>query len=232
MVLRLAQRILARPQNPGSLAAPIASLSGMDIPDRQWHYSDSRVLVDKIVTGPLDNSVYLIVCAATGDSLIIDAASEAARIIEMTRGTTVRAVLTTHGHWDHVGATAEVATALGVPAYIGAEDISISNLEQVLPLDEGDFTVGNLNLEIIATPGHTQGSRCIKVGDLLFTGDTLFPGGPGATQNAGHFAQIMNSLDTKLFTHDDKTMILPGHGLDTTIGAERGSVEDWRQRGW
>ena len=204
----------------------------MDNSNRQWLFADSDVVVDKIVTGPLENNVYLIVSAASGDSVIVDAASEASRIIEMAAGTNVRAVLTTHGHWDHVGATTEVATTLGVPAYIGPEDLTSSKLDEALPLDEGEFVAGDLKLEIIATPGHTQGSRCIKVGSLLFTGDTLFPGGPGATQNAGHFAQIMNSLDTKLFTQDDATTILPGHGLETTIGAERGSVEDWRSRGW
>lgn len=204
----------------------------MEKANRQWLFTDSGVLVAKIVTGPLENNVYLIVSADSNDSVIVDAASEAARIIEMAEGTNVGAVLTTHGHWDHVGATAEVAEALGVPAYVGPEDLAISKLDHATALDAGPLVVGGLTLEIIATPGHTQGSRCIKVGSLLFTGDTLFPGGPGATQNAGHFAQIMNSLDTKLFTQADETRILPGHGLDTTIGAERGSVEDWRSRGW
>ncbi|MCP3975085.1 MAG: MBL fold metallo-hydrolase [bacterium] len=204
----------------------------MEKSNRQWHFTDSGVAVDKIVTGPLDNNVYLIVSVDSNDSVIVDAASNAAQIIDMAEGTDVGAVLTTHGHWDHVGATAQVATTLAVPASIGPEDLAISKLDDATALDEGPLVIGGLTLEIIATPGHTQGSRCIKVGNLLFTGDTLFPGGPGATQNAGHFAQIMNSLDTKLFTLADATRILPGHGLDTTIGAERGSVEDWRSRGW
>ncbi len=96
----------------------------------------------------------------------------------------------------------------------------------------GTFPLGRLELEIIATPGHTPGSHCIAAGPVVFTGDTLFPGGPGATQNPAAFAEIMASLDSNLFTRADHTMILPGHGLHTTIGAERGSVEDWRRRGW
>ena len=98
----------------------------------------------------------------------------------------------------------------------------------------GDVTldVGDHRFELLWTPGHTPGSHCIGVGPVIFTGDTLFPGGPGATQGPAAFTQIMESLDTHLFTRPDDTMILPGHGLHTTIGAERASVEDWRRRGW
>jgi glyoxylase-like metal-dependent hydrolase (beta-lactamase superfamily II) len=195
-------------------------------------YADDRVLVDKIVTNPLDNNVFLLTCAASGRSLIIDAAADAARILDLAAGTDVRAVLTTHGHWDHVGAAAEVSAALGVPLYIGAADAALSGLSGTHVLAAGLIPLGELEIEIIATPGHTPGSHCISVGPVIFTGDTLFPGGPGATQNRTDFAQIMDSLDTHLFTRPDDTMILPGHGLHTTIGAERGSVEDWRRRGW
>jgi glyoxylase-like metal-dependent hydrolase (beta-lactamase superfamily II) len=108
----------------------------------------------------------------------------------------------------------------------------MAKLAETEPLDEGVFVLGEQQLEIIATPGHTPGSRCIRAGQIIFTGDTLFPGGPGATQTRGDFEQIMESLDTKLFTQGDGTLILPGHGLHTTIGEERPSVEEWRARGW
>jgi glyoxylase-like metal-dependent hydrolase (beta-lactamase superfamily II) len=204
----------------------------MNPSSRSWHHADDRLLVDKIVTGPLENNVYLIACAATGEAVIIDAAGEPARILEMAAEAHVTAVLTTHGHWDHVGAADEVAGALEVPILIGPEDAAMASLEDTTALDAGSMAVGDLTLEIIATPGHTPGSRCIKVGNLIFTGDTLFPGGPGATGTPADFKQIMESLDTKLFTQTDETMILPGHGLDTTIGNERPSVEEWRRRGW
>jgi len=204
----------------------------MDRNSRQWHYSGDEILVDKIVTAPLENNVFLLVCAATGDSVIIDAASDADRIVAMAADTNVAAVFTTHGHWDHVGATEDVANRLGVAHYIGAADAEMAKLGTAQPFVAGEFPLGELALEIIPTPGHTAGSHCIKAGHLIFTGDTLFPGGPGATQNATNFEQIMESLDTKLFIHPDDTIILPGHGLDTTLGAERPSVEEWRARGW
>ena len=204
----------------------------MDLTSRQWHYSNDTILVDKIVTAPLENNVFLLVCAATGDSVIIDAASDAERILAMAEGTNVTAVFTTHGHWDHVGATEDVAEQLGVVHYIGAEDAPMAKLATAEPFVAGNFSLGSLTLEIIHTPGHTPGSHCIKAGHLIFTGDTLFPGGPGATQNAENFTQIMESLDTKLFPYPDETIILPGHGLDTTLGAERPSIEEWRARGW
>jgi glyoxylase-like metal-dependent hydrolase (beta-lactamase superfamily II) len=200
------------------------------VPERL--YSSGRILVDKIVTDPLENNVFLLTCAVSMRSVIIDAASEADRIVELAAGTDVRAILTTHGHWDHVGAAAEVAAALGVPVYIGEDDATMSGLIGTHPLTPGVIPLGESELEIIATPGHTPGSHCISVGPVIFTGDTLFPGGPGATRSPEAFAQIMESLDTRLFTRPDDTMILPGHGLHTTIGAERGSVEEWRRRGW
>lgn len=195
-------------------------------------YTSDRILVDKIVTSPLDNNVFLLTCAISNKSVIIDAAAEADRILELAGPTDVRAVLTTHGHWDHVGAAAEVSAALSVPVYIGAEDAALSGLAGTHALTTGVIPLGELQLEIVATPGHTPGSHCASVGPVIFTGDTLFPGGPGATQDPAAFAQIMDSLDTHLFTRPDDTMILPGHGLHTTIGVERGSVEDWRRRGW
>lgn len=204
----------------------------MTAPTDRLHYADDRVRVDKIVVGPLDNNVFLLVCAATSQAVVIDAAADAPAIVEMAVGTAPQAVLTTHGHWDHVGAATAVGSALDVPVYIGPEDKAMAKLPEALDLAAGKLPLGELELEIIATPGHTPGSRCIKVGHLIFTGDTLFPGGPGATQSPGDFETIMASLDDKLFTEPDETMILPGHGLDTTIGAERPHVEKWRARGW
>ena len=210
----------------------LATLVSVKSGDRDWQISSEGILVDKIVTKPLENNVYLAVCSQTRAAVIIDAAAEVERIVQMAAGTDVRAILTTHGHWDHVGAARELAAELGVPIYIGPEDAAMAKLTDAEPLAAGPFAMGERQLEIIATPGHTPGSRCIRAGRIIFTGDTLFPGGPGATQTAKDFNRIMDSLDTKLFTQSDETLILPGHGPDTTIGDERSSVEEWRARGW
>ena len=204
----------------------------MNRTSRQWHYADDNILVDKVVVGSLDNNVFLLVDPSTSRSVIIDASTSPDAILAMAAGTEVQAILTTHGHWDHVGAANEVGDALGVRVFIGPEDKAMGKLPEADSLDAGQMPLGELELEIIATPGHTPGSRCIRVGHLIFTGDTLFPGGPGATQSPDNFKTIMESLDNKLFTQPDETMILPGHGLDTTIGAERPHVEEWRARGW
>lgn len=204
----------------------------MDTSDRAWHYADDDVLVGKIVAGQLDNNVFLVACARTNDAVIVDAAAEPERILELAAGTNVTAILTTHGHWDHVGAAAHVASALNVPIHIGAADAAMAKLAETSALEAGTLPVGDVELEVIPSPGHTPGSHCFRVGHLIFTGDTLFPGGPGATGSPASFKQIMETLDTKLFTAPDETVILPGHGADTTIGQERPSVEEWRQRGW
>lgn len=204
----------------------------MDANDRLWHYSDERLRVGRLVAGPLDNNVFLLVDAATNRSVIIDAAADPDSIERLAADTEVQAIVTTHGHWDHVGAADEVAARLQVPVMIGAADRQMSGLADPVDLEPGEMQLGELTLEVIATPGHTLGSHCVGVGGLLFTGDTLFPGGPGATRSPEDFARIMASLDDELFIRPGGTMILPGHGLDTTIGAERPHVEEWRARGW
>ena len=197
-----------------------------------WHFSDDAVRVGRLVAGSLDNNVFLLACAATHEAIVIDAAANPSAIVAMTADHRVKAIVTTHGHWDHVGAAAAVSTALDVPILIGEADAAMAKLATWSPLEPGPLPVGELEVEVIATPGHTPGSHCLRVGELVFTGDTLFPGGPGATRSPTEFKEIMRSLDERLFTLPDATMVLPGHGLDTTIGAERPFIEEWRARGW
>ena len=186
------------------------------------------------MAGEYENNIYLIVCATTGKAVLIDAAAEAPRIISAGAGTDVTAILTTHGHFDHIGAVQELQDAWEIPFRLHPADTEIAQRTPDDPLSDGaTIAVGELRIDTIWTPGHTPGSTCFLVEDLLFTGDTLFPGGPGATRFPyADFDQIMRSLESRLFILDDATPFFPGHGKPSTIGEERPSLEDWRTRRW
>jgi glyoxylase-like metal-dependent hydrolase (beta-lactamase superfamily II) len=186
-----------------------------------------------VVTEPLENNVYLVACARTGDAVIVDAAGEAERILDAAAGLRVRSVLTTHGHPDHIGAARQVSEHLGVPFRIHPADVALTGLEPDLALSDGEeIPVGEGMLRVVHTPGHTPGSVCFSAPPLLFSGDTLFPGGPGKTGDPERFAEIMRSLEDRLFTLPDDTVVFPGHGPRTTIGTERPALPEWWRRGW
>ena len=190
-------------------------------------------VIDRVVAGPLDNNTYIVSDPSTGEAVIIDAADEPGVILAACRDLTVTAILTTHGHWDHVAAADAVADALGAPIHIHPADHAASGLDQTNPLtDDEAVGVGGFELRSIATPGHTPGSMCFAGYGIVFTGDTLFPGGPGATGDPEAFRTIMGSLRTRLFIMPDDTLVLPGHGAPTTLGAERPSLDGWQARGW
>ena len=195
---------------------------------RPHHIETDTLTVDKLCVGPLENNVYVVACARTASAIIIDAAAEAARIVDAVRGLDVTAIVTTHGHWDHVGALDEVRTALDVDAMIHPADAC--DITDTVPIPS-TLAIGDLRFEALVVPGHTPGSTCIVGHGLAFTGDTLFPGGPGATSGPDAFAAIMRGLRANLFGLDDATIVLPGHGLDTTIGRERPHLDDWQRRG-
>ena len=189
--------------------------------------------VHRLVAGPLENNVYIVVCKATGEAVIIDAADDAGRIIDKAAPFRVQAVLTTHSHADHIGAATAVRDALGVPFCIHPADAPATGITPFDPISHGEqIRFGDLTMEAIHTPGHTPGSTCFLLEDLLFSGDTLFPGGPGATTDPARFHEVMTSLEQHLFTLPDETRVLPGHGLATTIGAERPSLPEWWRRGY
>ena len=189
--------------------------------------------ISRIVTPPLDNNVYLIKCTETGASLVVDAASDAKAIIALTEGADVLGVATTHGHWDHHGAIPEVTDALGAAFMLHRADVDIAGKIPDSLLAPGPLTIGNVKAQIFHTPGHTPGSICIAFDGVVITGDTLFPGGPGATRfDYSSFDTIIESITSKLFTLPDATIVLPGHGDSTTIGTERPQLSAWVERGW
>lgn len=197
-----------------------------------WHLETATVLIRKVCVGGLENNAYVVACAVTRKAVLVDAAAEAERLLEELADVEPLAILTTHGHWDHVGAAAEVSQRLGVPFRVHAADSEMVAAPVDEPIAVGAITVGNLTIEAIHTPGHTQGSVTFSVGGVLLTGDTLFPGGPGGTASEQSFGQIIVSLETAIFSKPDQTLVFPGHGLDTTIGAERPDLAAWRARGW
>ena len=200
------------------------------------HWNDSNVEVHKLVVGPFDNNVFVIRCRATGDAVLIDAANEHEKLLELCAQLGVRRVLETHGHWDHIQAIPAMREAGYEVAVTAADAPRLKDVGYDVFIDDAEvIEVGNLRLHAIHNPGHTEGSISFAVANtpLLFTGDTLFPGGPGNTAlDGGDFATIIQSIDNKLFTFPPDTIVLPGHGLDTTIGAERPQLQTWIDRGW
>jgi len=187
-----------------------------------------EVRVAKLSVGEYDNNVYVV--ESGGEAVLIDGAAEPDKIIAAVSGVHVKAIIQTHNHLDHTGALQELVDRLGVPVLAHPDDPMPVATED---LGEGDSVpVGRATIAVMHTQGHTPGSLSYLVNGHLFTGDTLFPGGPGNTSGErAAFDQIMRSLD-RLFELPDETRVSPGHGLDTTIGRERPYVEVWRSRGW
>ena len=198
------------------------------------HHEDATMEIHKVVVGPVDNNVFVLRCKRTGDAVLLDAANEHERLLELCQRLGVRTVLETHGHWDHIQAVPAMRDA-GYSVHVTPGDSAMLDAYDELIEDESVIEVGDLRLHTILTPGHTPGSICFRLegAPVLFSGDTLFPGGPGATKfPGGDFEQIIESIDRKLLTLPAETMVLPGHGDDTTIGTERPHLQEWIDRGW
>ncbi|RVW05757.1 MBL fold metallo-hydrolase [Rhodococcus xishaensis] len=197
----------------------------------------------KMSVGPMDNNTYLITCSETGRSVLVDAANDATRILQLVeeQAPQLELIITTHQHHDHWFALAEVAEKTGVPTAAHPLDSAILSVPPTRSLEGGDtVTVGNLLLEVIHLSGHTPGGITLALKEQdengrvhLFTGDSLFPGGVGKTPDAEHFTSLMNDVEGKLFARfPDDTAFYPGHGKDSTLGAERPHLAEWRERGW
>jgi glyoxylase-like metal-dependent hydrolase (beta-lactamase superfamily II) len=199
------------------------------------HIGDTDFEIHKVVVGDFDNNVFVLRCRHTGDAVLIDAANEHDLLLDMAQRLGVRKVLETHGHWDHIQAIPQMRDA-GYSVGVTAEDADMLDSYDELIEHDTIIEVGKLRLRTIKTPGHTPGSICFRIEDkpILFSGDTLFPGGPGNTSlEGGDFDTIINSIGGLLFADlPADTMVLPGHGDDTSIGVESPQLQKWIDRGW
>jgi glyoxylase-like metal-dependent hydrolase (beta-lactamase superfamily II) len=184
--------------------------------------------------GTMDNNVYILVDPATGDSVLFDAPTEAAKILDALQGTNLKAILMTHADGDHVGALEEIKTKTGAPIGVHRLERERLPIQPDFEIEDGQaLDLGSIHLRAVHTPGHTPGGLGFVTDGILIAGDTLFPGGPGNTQRPiSDFNQIIESIRTKFFTLPEDTKVYPGHGQSTTIGAEKPHLQEWIDRGW
>lgn len=216
-------------------------------PERPSFYaaSVSGLVVTRVVVDPqMSNNCYLLRCSTTGEQVLIDAAAEPETLLELIGPTGLARVITTHQHWDHHRALADVVTATGATTVAGADDADAIEAQTGVVVDErvgdGDVVqVGDVRLEVIHLVGHTPGSIALLYDaptgtPHLWTGDSLFPGGVGNTfGNDDHFRSLLADVTTKLFDRlPDDTRFYPGHGDDSTLGVERPHLAEWAERGW
>ncbi|CAM5779007.1 MBL fold metallo-hydrolase [Cellulomonas persica] len=215
-----------------------------------------EVEIRKASVGPMDNNAYLVTCRRAGAQLLVDAAADADRLLDLVREGSSSArldtVVTTHRHRDHLGALTSVVAVTGAAVAAGAPDADAIAQATGTPVTrrllDGDLVVvGHVTLEVVALRGHTPGSVALVYREPehatapgaapgrahVFTGDSLFPGGVGRTTTPEDFASLYADVTARLFDRfDDATWVYPGHGRDTTLGAERPQLPHWRTRGW
>jgi glyoxylase-like metal-dependent hydrolase (beta-lactamase superfamily II) len=201
------------------------------------------LIITKVAVGPMDNNAYLLRCTQTGELALIDAANDAGTLLALIGDTPLATVITTHRHWDHHVALPEVEQATAAATVAHPDDAPGLPVPVTRPVRHGDkVAVGNATLSVIHLRGHTPGSIALCYdgnGELadqphLFTGDSLFPGGPGNTEHdPARFDSLMTDLEERVFAGlPDGTWVYPGHGKDTVLGTERPHVAEWRARGW
>jgi glyoxylase-like metal-dependent hydrolase (beta-lactamase superfamily II) len=205
---------------------------------------ESLTITKVAVDEQMSNNCYLLTCRHTGEAVLIDAADSPSTLLDLIGPTPVTHVITTHQHWDHHRALADVVEATSATTVAGILDADAITSQTGVPISvtvsDGDTVpVGTCSLSVIALAGHTPGSIALLYEDStghphLFTGDSLFPGGVGNTHgDPAAFDQLFHDVSTKVFDRlPDDTWFYPGHGNDSTLGAERPHLGEWRERGW
>jgi len=185
------------------------------------HY-DAEVKITKINMGPYNNNGYIVICPDTNEGIIIDTPAEPEKLLGAIGDVQIKSILITHKHQDHLLGFDEITGAVQVPVGIGTDDADGLPRPPQIDLKDGMvIKFGNQEMTVLDTPGHTEGATCFLIGKHLFSGDTLFPGGPGKTRSPEAFQQVVDSITKKLLVLPDDTAVYPGHGDDTTIGKAR-----------
>jgi glyoxylase-like metal-dependent hydrolase (beta-lactamase superfamily II) len=199
----------------------------------------AELMITKVSVGEMDNNAYLLRCRRTDEQVLVDAASDPDRLLRLVGHGGLTKVVTTHRHADHWQALGAVVDATGAETVAGVDDVEGIPVPTRVAVSSGDrIPVGMCELEVISLVGHTPGSLALLYDDPsgtphLFTGDSLFPGGPGRTTSPQAFTSLMDDLEAEVFERlPDETWVYPGHGDDTTLGAERPHLGEWRERGW
>lgn len=202
----------------------------------RWRKTAGPAEITKISVGSMDNNVYVIAVGAEA-AAVDGGSSEVGAVLGELGDRTLTVILQTHSHGDHIAELPEIVERTKAPVLAHPADAGRIPVETQDLTDGATVGLGGCLFKVLHTPGHTPGGVCFLLEEAgeshLFAGDTLFPGGPGNTfGNAESFKTIMRSLEEKLFVLSDETHVYPGHGADTTIGAERPHLEEWRARGW
>ena len=198
------------------------------------------LVITKVAVGSIDNNCYLLRCRATGEQLLVDAADEVPTLLALAGDSGLASIVTTHCHWDHWRALGDMVTATRARTFMGRDDAHEVPVPTDVLLDDEDVVrVGQVDLTVRHLRGHSPGSVALIYRDPasfahVFTGDSLFPGGVGNTQkDPRRFESLVHDVESKIFDAlPDDTWIYPGHGRDTTLGAERPHLASWRARGW
>jgi len=192
---------------------------------------DPSLRIERLQLGPFGTNAYVVVCQATGESVVVDAPAESGKILESLQATTPRNILITHSHFDHLQALPELRARLGVPVAAHSLDAAGLPFPPEVMLNDGDIiTCGKVQLTVLHTPGHTPGSVCFLTGRYLIAGDTIFPGGPGKTGTPPGLRQIIESITGKIFVLPDDTYVYPGHGDSTVLGREKAAFAAFASR--